>query len=332
MGTKNQVLVSVIMPAYNAGRYLCACLDSVLQQSLRNIEVICVDDKSTDDSLAILQTYARLDQRIILLESSSNTNQGSGFARNRGLDIARGEYLSFLDADDVFNLDMLERAYCYAKTQDADIVMFDFNDITPNGKIDFDDRGKNSHPQNLNLAEQKITFNITNPSCWNKLYRRNLINRNKLRFQELTTCNDIGFSWTALACANRIFYLNQTLVHYRRHHSTNISSKRHRHATCIVRAAEYIKQFIQAYQGGELTLKIFYQNIVSCFAYEYRCFPVRSNPLTFLKQIIAFLPKRYHQNLYLVLYKHAASTAVWWRIAKILDSLDHWLRAIIPQK
>lgn len=108
-------LISVIIPVYNVEKYLKECLDSVLNQTLRNIEVICVDDESTDNSLAILREYEKLDQRIIVIQQQ---NSGAGVARNKGINIARGDYLSFLDSDDWYpNNQILEKLYNNAKRE-----------------------------------------------------------------------------------------------------------------------------------------------------------------------------------------------------------------------
>ena len=99
--------VSVILPVYNVGKYLRQCMDSIVGQTLQEIEVICIDDGSADDSPQILQAYAKKDPRIKVV---CQQNQGAGAARNRGLSMARGEYLSFLDSDDFFETNMLEKA------------------------------------------------------------------------------------------------------------------------------------------------------------------------------------------------------------------------------
>jgi glycosyltransferase involved in cell wall biosynthesis len=113
--------VSVIMPVYNVENYLRQCLDSVINQTLRDIEIICIDDQSTDGSLGILKDYAAIDPRIRII---TQKNAGAGAARNTGLKVAKGEYLSFLDSDDFFELDMLEKAYHACSTNNLDFVVF----------------------------------------------------------------------------------------------------------------------------------------------------------------------------------------------------------------
>ena len=119
------IKVSIIIPVYNVERYLPKCLDSVINQTLRDIEIICIDDCSTDGSYEILQEYASKDDRIIVLKQE--TNQGQGVARNRGIDIAKGEYIGFVDPDDWIELDMYEKMYNQAKNLNSEIVICNIN-------------------------------------------------------------------------------------------------------------------------------------------------------------------------------------------------------------
>ena len=114
-------IISVIVPVYNSSKYLKECLDSILNQTLTDIEVICVDDGSTDESPLILEEYASRDSRLQILKQE---NKGAGAARNLGMTIAKGKYLSFLDSDDFFSPDMLKHAYLNAEIYSSDITIF----------------------------------------------------------------------------------------------------------------------------------------------------------------------------------------------------------------
>ena len=104
----SKIAVSVIMPVYNSEKYLRVALDSLINSTLKNIEIICVDDGSTDSSFDILKEYKQKDNRFILLRQK---NSYAGVARNYGMSVAKGKYLSFLDSDDYFKTTMLEEAY-----------------------------------------------------------------------------------------------------------------------------------------------------------------------------------------------------------------------------
>lgn len=119
-------LVSVIVPVYNAERHLTECISSICNQTLQNIEIILVDDGSTDSSLSIINEFAGKDNRIKVLHQN---RRFAGVARNHGLQYAQGEYVIFLDADDFFDKTLLENAYYTAHINDADIVLFGGNDL-----------------------------------------------------------------------------------------------------------------------------------------------------------------------------------------------------------
>lgn len=211
--------VSVIMPVYNAHDYLQQCLDSVIHQTLKEIEIICVDDDSTDDSLSILEEYAQSDARIKVIHQK---NGGAGAARNNGLRYATGEYLSILDCDDFFELDMLEKSYQAAKEYDVDIIVFgcDFYDG------DTQQYRPCMHSINRKILPEKKVFTANDVQedvfrlfvgwAWDKLFRTEFVRKYGLLFQEQRTTNDMLFVFTALLRAERITVIDDVLAHYRR--------------------------------------------------------------------------------------------------------------------
>lgn len=210
--------VSIIIPVYNAAPYLKKCLDSVLGQTHRNIEVICIDDGSEDESLEILNNYAKKDNRMIVL---TQMNGGGGTARNKGLDIAKGEYLLFLDADDFFEEELAEIVYNTCKKRSADVCIYRVKTYdNRTGKV-FSDKGsfiKENIPGKDVFAPKDmpeklfITFQ-TWP--WNKMFRRHFIEKEKIRFQEIKRTNDMFFTYSALMKADRITTVDKELVYYR---------------------------------------------------------------------------------------------------------------------
>ena len=131
--SNTDIKVSVIMPIYNAHDFLAIAIDSVLAQTLKEIELICVDDGSTDTSLDMLKIYQKMDNRIRII---TETNAGPGHARNNGLRRARGKYVAFLDADDFFEPTMIEKLYTLAEENDLDIAITKY-DIYDNRKGKF---------------------------------------------------------------------------------------------------------------------------------------------------------------------------------------------------
>ena len=122
--------VSIIVPVYNVNMYLSKCLDSLLNQTFRNIEIICFNDASTDNSLDILNAYAKNDSRVKIIDSPINVRQGEG--RNRGIHEAKGRYIAFVDSDDWVSENFIEKLYSTAITTQSDIVTGDYQTLIHN--------------------------------------------------------------------------------------------------------------------------------------------------------------------------------------------------------
>ncbi|MBQ4071959.1 MAG: glycosyltransferase family 2 protein [Clostridia bacterium] len=213
------IKISVVIPIYNAGEYLRPALDSVIDQTLKEIEIICVDDGSTDDSLEIIKEYQKMDERIRIV---TETNAGPALARNNGIRRARGEYIAFLDADDFFELDMLELMYNEAVAHDLDIVLADY-DTYNNHKAAFEKAVPAEHEHIYRKGEvtsknenPNEIFSSTNGSAWNKLFKTQfVIEKNLLFLTEVKMYEDVYFITTALSLAERVGKVHKTLIHHR---------------------------------------------------------------------------------------------------------------------
>lgn len=224
--------VSVIIPVYNVETYLRRCLDSLLGQTLRDIEIICVDDGSTDGSPGILDFYASDDARVKVVRQE---NAGAGAARNRGMDLAAGEYLFFCDPDDFCDRRMLHDMYLRAKAKDADIVVA--------GKTVVDaETGETIVEKPLSAGmvwgmrqpfpPERIAgriFSFAKSVAWDKLFRRGFVVSRGLRFQALPRSNDVFFTDMALATARRIALVRKGYYRYsyRRDGSLTFAKARH---------------------------------------------------------------------------------------------------------
>ncbi|NBH82433.1 glycosyltransferase [bacterium C-53] len=230
------IKVSVVMPVYNAEKYLEQTLDCLVNQTMKEMEIICVDDGSTDQSCNILKKYAQIDSRITIYYQK---NSGAGIARNLGIQHATGEYLSILDSDDVFELDMLESAYRKAKIDEVDICVF---------KMDmFAEEVEKRYPWHLSILKSQLPdfepftykdiseniFRVFVGWTWDKLFRRQFVIENKLFFQDLRTTNDMFFTYTALVRASKICILNKTLVHQRINLKNSLSATREKSWNCF---------------------------------------------------------------------------------------------------
>ena len=213
------IKVSVVMAVYNAMPYLRQALDSVVGQTLKDIEIICVDDRSTDGSHEVLQEYAARDPRMTILQHTEET-EGAAAARNMGLDVAKGEYLSILDADDFFELDMLEKAYDKAHAEKADVLVFDGWHYDNSFEVDYVG-GQFMEYRLLDDAfmsgpQPPDYFLATAGMAWNKLFLRRFVEREGLRFLDCRHTDDMAFVYVALYAARHCTVLNERLVHYRR--------------------------------------------------------------------------------------------------------------------
>ncbi|MDR0311290.1 MAG: glycosyltransferase [Acidobacteriota bacterium] len=232
--------ISVIISVYNVEKYLRQCLDSVVNQTLKEMEIICVNDGSPDGSLEILKEYAEKDKRIITINQE---NEGAGAARNAGLDAAKGEYLYFLDGDDWIELHAMGTLYNRAAPDDLDILKFDrfnYNDATGERQPYIYCDGRQL-PNVFSAKSVPAIYVIASSTAWNKLYKRSFIKEKNIRFQNLKTCNDIYFAFMAIASADRVSVVNEPLVTWRSNHTQSITASRGSHWECIFAAYDSLR-------------------------------------------------------------------------------------------
>ena len=206
--------VSVIVPVYNAGEYIGQMLDSVLGQSMQEIEIICVNDGSTDNSGEIIRSFMDRDSRIMLLEQP---NINAGAARNQGLLHARGKYVVFWDADDQFHRRALELMCRKMQRTQADICVCGVCEFVQGGKM-YEADGylktefiPDKDPFNKFDLRDTI-FNFGSNMVWNKMFRRKFLVSHQLRFQEIRQANDTAFVMKAMFAADRITYVDRYLA------------------------------------------------------------------------------------------------------------------------
>lgn len=219
------IKVSVIVPVFNAEEFISSCLTSMVEQTLKEIEIICVDDGSVDGSRSILERFAEQDRRIRIIHQA---NSGAGAARNVGLSVARGEYLSFLDSDDLFSPTMLEEAYAAAHSEEAaDVVLFcaecfDESGVLREERLNSEllSNGDSFSPETL----PDFIFQLSSCNTWSKLYRRQFIHDAGLEYQGTRTANDLYFVYMAMAAAGRIKILDRVLVRHRILRTNNLQS------------------------------------------------------------------------------------------------------------
>jgi len=241
---KDSPKISVIIPVYNAEDFLQDCVSSLRSQSLKDIELIFVDDGSTDSSLAILRDNSRQDKRIKII---CQKNRYAGAARNAGLKVASGEYIAFIDSDDFVNHDLMEKAYQKAIQTSAEIIIYD--------ACEFDTVSKEYNsckfPLSRTLFPEKDVFNYLDikdkifqaNSCipWNKLFKKELIDRSGVLFQEIKSSNDTVFVYSLLVEAESLAFLDEVLVNYRVNNLKSLQRSKSKSWACIFDAFYALK-------------------------------------------------------------------------------------------
>ena len=217
------IKISVIIPIYNAQTYLRECLDSVINQTLNEIEILCVDHGSTDNSLKILNEYFLKDNRVHILHCS-HENRGAGAPRNIGLNYAKGKYIHFIDPDDWIVEDAYEKLYSMAENQNLDLLLFKAlsyrewkKDTYKDYSFDYGCLDSTYDGIVFNIEKlQSNVFNL-NGASWNKFIKKEFIDSIDARFPEGIFSQDHAFSFQLYLNAKRISILREYLYYYRKH-------------------------------------------------------------------------------------------------------------------
>ena len=264
-------LISVIVPVYNVEKYLEECLDSILAQTFKDIEIICIDDGSTDSSGKILDDCKEKDERIIVVH---DTNHGAAHARNTGIGMARGRYVCFLDSDDYMEPDTLKNRYETAEKNNCDLVIdnMDKFDCQSGEKLDW------AYTLNFALLPEKEVFNrhdipdsimdITFSTSNNKFCRLDMLRQKNIRFKEIRHAEDVFFGYMVLIEAERISVIPDINTHYRVNRpgsaTTNVSPDR------LLTIETYKDLYDVLYERGILDeiRRSFYSRFLSSLHYE----------------------------------------------------------------
>lgn len=229
----DNIKFSVIIPVYNVEKYLKECLDSLINQTFKNIEFIFINDGSTDNSVQIIEEYAQKDARIKLI---TQQNQGQGIARNNGIKLAKGEYIAFIDPDDWVDLELFQELNTFIEQRHPDVLQFDFYEFYEYSGI--------TKPYNLaKKFKRKFNYDLTkknyyswkdcnnrcltrlSPLCWNKVYSKQFLIDNNIVFAPNKFGEDLLFSHNVLFSAEKIYVLDKYLYYYR-HRANSATNKK----------------------------------------------------------------------------------------------------------
>ena len=228
----NKVDVSIIIPVYNVQEYLATCLDSVIKQTIKEKEIIIVNDGSTDGCYEILTKYKKEFPELIIINQE---NRGISETRNAGLRAATGEFVAFVDSDDFIEVNMFEKMYSVAKRENVDVVICDYilyNDITDKQKSNenisdkeiiakcisdkyiIEGIDKEGHIDKIE-ALKMFLLNDIKAYVWNKLHKRELFTENNILFPDFKVCEDTPVGFLLLAGSNKIYSMGEPLYYYR---------------------------------------------------------------------------------------------------------------------
>lgn len=230
---KKSILVSIIMPVYNSGKYLDEAIRCILNQTYRNWELICINDASTDKSGEVLLQYAKQEKRIKVF--TNERNQGAANARNLGISLAQGEYLYFVDADDIYENNLLEESICSFQEEFPDLIYIDYDTFSDlkmccGGMKSWYYYFKKSIFENGEAKEYgKSNLHDLSIAPYGRMYRKEFIQKNNLYFQDIKSSNDVYFSLMSVILSEKSVHTcqNMYLYHVRKHDSAfRISNNR----------------------------------------------------------------------------------------------------------
>ena len=268
----SRVKVSIVVPVYNVEQYLRECLDSLINQTLEDIEIICVNDGSTDGSLSILREYESNDSRVKVIDKP---NAGYGQTMNVGFDAANGEYIGIVESDDFVSEDMYETLYIIANKENLDLIKADFYsfEYKNNEKI-YEYTRFSKYASNYNTVfcprndVMKFKFTL---KIWSGIYRTDFIRKYRIRFNETpgASYQDNGFFFQTFAWADRAYFLDKPLYRYRCD-NPNASVKSREKVYCIHEEYQFIRDFLTTYpELEEKLLGIYYAKLYIAYCVTY---------------------------------------------------------------
>lgn len=242
---KNRVKVSILVPIYNVEEFLPECLDSLVNQTLKEIEIICINDGSKDDSLKIIKKYAARDDRIVIIDKK---NSGYGDSMNRGLEKATGEYVGIVESDDFIDIDAFEKLYAIAKKYDVEVVKSNFYEYFGSTNSDkavsniflLEDIGRVIDPR----EDSQIFYQL--PCIWAAIYKNDFLKKNGIKFLPTpgAAYQDTGFNLKVWSLARRAYFVKRPFLHYRQDNAKS-SVKDAGKVYCVKEEHDEVERFLE---------------------------------------------------------------------------------------
>lgn len=215
------IKVSVVIPVYNVEKYIRQCLESVINQTLKDIEIICINDGSKDNTLKILEEYSQKDSRIVLIDKE---NEGLSAARNQGTELARGEYISYIDSDDWVDIHYLEELYNAAKKYNSDVACSSIIRVTGGRRRNKLIYKKEEFTRDIDKKNELTNVPIYS-YVWNKIYKRDKLIQSGVKFPIGRVYEDIIWSIQAIYYLDGVVTVPSAIYYYRKNPTSVMSSK-----------------------------------------------------------------------------------------------------------
>ena len=259
-------LVTIVIPAYNAELFLRENIESIINQSYKNLEIIYICDGCTDHTFEILQEYAERDSRITIVNKQEN--HGAAICRNMGMDIASGEWITFWDSDDLFHKNAIESMLKTALKEHADIVgcyWEDFDDV-PSGQASVENGMRklycNTYPIIHTKKEMYHILQLIDNSPYTKLVHKSIYMKKEVFFQDIPNSNDVYYAMVSAINSHKIVYVDFPFVYYRSDKGrVTISTNRNLKRAYILEACDKVYDYIKNHYESSLLLRSFYNAV-----------------------------------------------------------------------
>ena len=317
--------ISILVPVYNVEKYLAECMNSIIGQTLKDLEIICIDDGSADASPKILDEFAAKDCRIKVIHKE---NSGYGKSMNLGLKTAMGKYIGIVESDDFIDADMFETLYLIAEEHKTDIVRSDHN-IYINGKDEYYNAIGSYFYNKVISAYSVPTVFEKNPAIWSNLYNRRFLLDNNIRFTETpgASFQDIAFHLKNFMCAERVFFVPKAFYHYRRDNE-NASVKSTGKLFCVCGEYDEAERFMNEHPGFAERYGLLMPFLRSCH-YTWNCYGRNLD----LKDCLSFLNRMYDEYRALDkdgrLEKNCWSSGQWQQVQQLLTDKNQFIVNIL---
>jgi glycosyltransferase involved in cell wall biosynthesis len=298
--------ISIIIPVYNTEKYLRECLDSVVNQTLRDIEILCVNDGSTDGSLAILREYEAKDSRIKVIDKE---NEGVSIARNTGLELSIGEYILFVDSDDKIDTKLCQKTYGKAIGENLDIVFFNF--------IYYSERKFQCHHNESKVKvflpemckkQNIIPFLMIYPEVWYTIVKKEIFIKNSVFFPPgVKMAEDQLVTWKVCCLASRFGFIPENFYYYRQRDGSATYTMSYKFEEIYV-AYDGIKNFLLSNPCYERFLDLFYYktHVSCCRAFFYLSSKEEQNHcIQYMKQLMDETDHAFFTRKYLIYQKQS---------------------------